>query len=491
MKKTEENVRVRLAPSPTGLLHVGTARIALVNWLFAKQHKGSFIIRIEDTDKERSKKEYEKNILEGLQWLGLNWDEGPDMENQYGPYRQSERTKYYKQYLIKLLEEGKAYYCFCTKEELEAERTAMLAEGIAPRYRGHCRNLTHGEAQQRLKSGRASVIRFKTPETKIAFHDIVRGTVEFDMALVGDMVIAKDTETPLYNFAVTIDDHEMAITHVIRGEDHIANTPKQIVIQHALGLATPHYAHLPLILAPNRSKLSKRDLETSVDDYRTQGYLPEAICNFIALMGWHPKDDRELFTLQELIQEFDLRRVQKAGAVFAVEKLDWLNAQYIKKLSIEELTKKILPHIPESWRAQKALLMNVVALEQERIKKLNELQTLAGFFFDLPKYDVALLAWPRGTALNAAKTTARLNAVATRLEKMTEQNFTKQKIEEEITSLAEQEGKGEILWPLRATLSGLPASPGPFEIMEVLGKAESLRRIQIAINAIQEKLTNE
>ena len=315
----EKQIRTRLAPSPTGPLHIGTARTGFFNWLFTRQNNGKFILRIEDTDIERSKPEFEKDIEENLKWLGLDWDEGS--------YRQSQRLDIYEKYLNQLLKEKKAYYCFCSKEQLEEDRQAMLAQGLSPKYSGRCRSISQEETDKKINRGEAAVIRFRVPETDLEFNDLIRGKVKFNTSLLGDIVIAKNLRAPLFNFAVVIDDHEMEITHVIRGEDHIPNTPKQIIIQRALGFEEPRYAHLPLILNPDKSKLSKRYLETSLNDYRERGYLPEAILNFIALIGWHPSDEKEIFSKEELINEFNLKKVQKAGAIFSVNKLDWLNSQ--------------------------------------------------------------------------------------------------------------------------------------------------------------------
>ena len=320
-----------MAPSPTGPLHIGTARTTLFNWLFARGRDGTFILRIEDTDKERSKKEYEEELVEGLKWLGIEWDEFA---------RQSERTDLYRKYLEKLLTSGDAYYCYCTKEELEGQRQAMLASGVPPKYSGHCRNLAKPPTGRKPE-----VIRFKVPEIKVEFKDMIRGKVAFDAALLGDQVIAKDLDTPLYNFAVVIDDNEMRITHVIRGEDHLSNTPKQILIFRALGFDEPIFAHIPLILNPDRSKMSKRFADTALTQYREAGYLPEAIVNFLALLGWHPKDDKEILSAEDLIAEFDLARVQKAGAIFNQEKLDWLNREHMKKMSDKELAAAARPFI--------------------------------------------------------------------------------------------------------------------------------------------------
>ncbi|MBI4993917.1 glutamate--tRNA ligase [Candidatus Wolfebacteria bacterium] len=479
--KLNNEVRVRFAPSPTGPLHIGGARTALFNWLFAKKlknHGGKFILRLEDTDIERSKKEFEKDILESLRWLGLDYDEGPDIGGNFGPYRQSEKTEIYKKYLEKLLAESKAYYCFCSKEELDKEREEMMAKDLAPKYSGKCRKYSIEEFQNKIKAGERGVIRFKTPEQEIEFEDLIRGNVKFNAGLMGDIVIAKSLTEPLYNFAVAVDDYDMKISHVIRGEDHLPNTPKQILIQEALGFHHPQYAHLPLILDKSKKKMSKRNLDTSLKDYRDNGYLKEAIVNFIALLGWHPQDDREVLSAEELIDEFDIKRVQKSGAVFDVEKLDWLNGQYIKNLNLEKLAELIKNFIPEKWRVDESILMGAVAAEKERIKKLSDFKELADFFFELSDYNKDLLIWKN---MNFDGIADNLNLLKSELEKINEKEFDKERLEAVIAPLTEKYGKGELLWPLRAALSGKKASPGPFEIMDILKKAETLRRIDTAL----------
>jgi nondiscriminating glutamyl-tRNA synthetase len=346
-------VRVRIAPSPTGPLHLGTARTALFNFLFARKYQGIFILRIEDTDVERSKPEFEKDIIENLKWLGIEWDEGPDVGGDFGPYRQSQRKEIYKKYLEKLLAEGKAYYCFCTKEELESERQYQLSIGQAPRYSGKCANLKKEEVEKYLKEGKPSVIRLKVPTKKIEVEDLVRGKIEFDSSLIGDFIIAKNFSYPLYNFACVVDDYEMRISHVIRGEDHLSNTPKQILIQEALGFPRPKYAHLPLILGPDRSKLSKRHGAVSISEYRKQGFLPEALVNFIAFLGWHPKTERYIYSLPALIKDFSLEKIQKGGAIFNIKRLEFLNGFYIRQKSIEKLTELCLPYLIESKLIEK------------------------------------------------------------------------------------------------------------------------------------------
>lgn len=477
----KSEIRVRIPPSPTGLLHFGTARMALFNWLFARKNNGKIVFRPEDTDKERSKPEFEQDIVQGLHWLGLDWDEGPDIGGPYAPYRQSERADIYKEYLKKLLSEGKAYYCFCSKEELEADKNAMISQGLAPKYSGKCRGLDVGESEKKIKNGEKAVIRLRVPESIVDFHDMIRGKISFDMSLVGDFVIAKDLKTPLYAIAGVIDDYEMKITHVIRGEDIISTTPRQIIIQKALGFNEVRYAHLPLILASDRSKLSKRHLETSLNDYKRQGYLPDAVINFIALLGWHPSDDKEVLTRQQLIEEFDLKRVQKGGAVFNVEKLDWLNAQHIKMFSDEKLIEALDDFIPSEWKNKKDLLGKIIEIEKERLKRLSDFKDSAGFFFNLPDYDNVMLVWKNSSGETAKANLQTLEEVVSAI---SGDKFNKTDLEKTLAPLAEKLGRGEVLWPLRVALSGKSASPGPFEIMGVLGKDESLRRIKVAIKKL-------
>ena len=298
--KKSDTVRVRIAPSPTGPLHIGTARTALFNYLFARKNQGNFILRIEDTDLERSDPKWEKDVVENLKWLGILWDEGPDIGGKYKPYRQSERKDIYEKYIKKLYDEGYLYWCFCTKEELEAQREDQMARGEAPRYMGRCRNLSLKEQEKFRQEGRKGILRFKVPEKIIKVNDLIRGKLEFNTSLLGDIAVAKDFSIPLYNFAVVIDDFEMKINYVIRGEDHISNIPKQVLFQEALGFPRPNYAHLPLILGPDRSKLSKRHGAVKVQDYKEDGYLPEALINFMALLGWNPGTKEEIFSLEEL-----------------------------------------------------------------------------------------------------------------------------------------------------------------------------------------------
>ncbi|HUS49163.1 MAG TPA: glutamate--tRNA ligase [Candidatus Paceibacterota bacterium] len=483
--------RVRLAPSPTGLFHLGNARTGLFNYLFARKAGGKFVLRIEDTDKERSKKEYENTILEGLKFLGIEWDEGPGTNGFLGPYRQSERLEIYEKYLRQLLEEEKAYYCFCSSEEIEAQKEEMIARGVPPKYSGKCRDLSKSTLETYLEEGKEVTIRIKMPNKVIKFEDIIRGEVEFDLSLIGDIVIAKSLKEPLYNFAVVIDDYLMKITHVIRGEDHISNTPKQIAIQEALGLPRPNYAHLPMILGPDRSKLSKRHGAMALTDYRKMGYLPEAIINFLVFLGWHPIGNEEILSLEELINKFDLERVQKGGAIFNIKRLDWFNAQYLKKMSSEELMDRVVDYIKNFSPAPEIIkeygidyIKKVIDIELPRMNKLSDLIDLSDFFFKKKiEYPIELLKWKDMTDTELTKS---LQDSLNILEKIKESEFNRINLQIKFYSFIDEDlnyegNKGKLLWPLRAALSGKKASPGPFEIAEVLGKEESIKRLKQAL----------
>ena len=491
-----KEIRVRMAPSPTGLLHVGNARTALFNYLFAKHEGGKLILRIEDTDLERSKPEFEKDILKNFEWLDIKWDEGP--------YRQSERTAIYAEYLGRLLKENKAYYCFCSEEELEAVRQDQLSRGLAPKYNGKCHNLAPEEIKECLSKGKPSIIRFRTRQEKISFTDLIRGKIEFDSSLIGDFAIAKDLNTPLYNFAVVVDDFEMKISHIIRGEDHIPNTPKQILIQEALGFPQPKYAHLPLILGPDKSKLSKRHAAVSVANYREEGYLPEALINFMAFLGWNPGTDQEIYSLGALAQEFSLDRVQKAGAIFNIKRLDYLNGFYIRQKPLDELTELCQPYLPARIatqsvaggpKAEKAFLKKIVGLHQERLKKHSEIKEFTDFFFqDKLDYDKELLRWKE---TDDERIAASLDKTEKLLSEISERNWAKENLEKVLMQEAEKIGppatlrspegvamragdRGLVLWPLRVALTGKKASAGPIEIAEILGKEKTLTRLQEA-----------
>ncbi len=466
-------VRVRFAPSPTGYFSLGNARTALFNWLFARHEGGKFLLRVEDTDKERSRKEYEESIVDGLQWLGLQWDEKIE--------RQSERLPLYKKYLERLIDENKAYFCFCTPEELESERQAQLSQGLQPKYSGKCRSIPKGVAEKRAKTEK-HVVRFRMPSHTVSFTDLIRGKVTFDLDLLGDVIIAKGLEEPLFNFANMVDDHDMKITHVIRGEDHISNTPKQVAMQEALGFETPIYAHLPLILGPDRKKLSKRYMDASLKDFKDQEYLPEAFLNFMVLLGWHPTVDKEVVSREEMVADFSFKKVQKGGAVFNPEKLEWLNSYYLRNLPSEVLLERTVDFVPVAWLRDKEKLVKVIGIEKERLRRLSDLKSLAGFFFELPEYPAPLLIWKGAPSAAIADNLSFVASVVKGIPN--HELWSKEAVEKYVMSVADQRGRGEVLWPLRVALSGKDASPGPVEILYILGKEESLSRIEKALEKL-------
>lgn len=447
----QKKVVVRFAPSPTGNLHIGSVRTALFNYLFARQNGGKMLLRIEDTDKERSTKEYTQNILEGLAWLGIKHD--GDIPHQ------SERGDIYHKHIHHLIETGAA---FVSKEEAVKE----------------------GE--------RSEVIRFKNPNKKIVFTDLIRGDIEVDTTDLGDFVIAKDIESPLYHLAVVIDDFEMGVTHIIRGDDGIANTPRQILIQEALGAPRPVYTHIPLILSPDRSKLSKRHGAMAVTEYKDLGYLPEAIVNFLALLGWNPGTEQEIFSTEELIKEFRLEKVQKGGAIFNTEKLDWFNKQYIMKLSGDVLAEKMFAALPEEIAAaswfKKDIFEKIIPIIQEKIMRFGEVAEVVNemqfFFKPWDVFSHMLIPPVKGerdtTPENTAKTQEKLNKVINILQEIPEGEFTSENIKAALWDYATAEGRGSVLWPMRYSLTGREKSPDPFTVASILGKNETILRLSTA-----------
>ena len=484
-------IRTRIAPSPTGWLHIGNARAALFNYLFAKKHGGVFVLRIEDTDTARSKKEYEEDIFKEFRWLGFHFDEGPEDDGPYGPYRDSERGESIRKALEKLLNEEKAFYCFHEKSELAASEGS--AEGKFEAHICSYRELSLADAEAKLEEGERGIIRFKNDSHEtISFKDLVRDEVSFEAHLLGDFSLARAIDEPLYNFAVTIDDAEMKISHVIRGEDHIANTPKQILIQRTLGYPEPQWAHLPLILGSDRSKLSKRHGATSVKEFREAGYLSEALVNFLALLGWNPGSDRELFSLEELAKEFDLDRVQKSGAIWNQKKLDWFNAEYIRQRDRASLAPLAQPFLEKKFPDQtlsESDTDGALFLEQPRLTKLADIGEESGLLFVEPEYDAVLLRWKD---MADEEVRASLTQAKELLESIPDEVFTgrtpledrRAAIEKHFFDALGEGSKGKILWPLRVALSGKKASPGPFEIIAVLGREKSLERIQRAIEKL-------
>lgn len=447
MPKNE--IITRFPPSPTGPFHVGNARTALFNYLFTKQNKGKLLFRLEDTDKERSKKEYEQDIIDGLKWLGINLD-------FTNIIRQSERKEIYKKYLQKMIDEGNAYL---SNEE----------------------NIDEG------KRKREKVIRFKNPNKKIKFDDLIRGKIEFDTTELKDFVIAKSLEEPVYHLAVVVDDFEMGVTHIIRGEDGISNTPRQILIQEAIGAPRPIYAHLPLVLAEDRSKLSKRKHGeiVSLAYYKKQGYLAEAMVNFLAFLGWNPGTEQEIFSMEELEKQFDLSKIQKSGAIFNIKKLNWINSQYIKKMALDELVEKCLPYISSQYSVgsnQTRKLEKILKIKQERMETLAEAGMGIEYFFEQPEYKKEMLLWKQEKSLE--KTKEHLEKILETIKGVDENDFMSHNIKEAVWPYAEERGRGNVLWPFRMALTGLEKSPEPFAVSEILGKEETLNRIQNAIKKI-------
>jgi nondiscriminating glutamyl-tRNA synthetase len=385
-----EKIRVRFAPSPTGFLHVGNARTALFNWLFARQKQGAFVLRIEDTDIERSAKEYENKLKEDLMWLGLDWDEGPDRGGPFGPYRQSQRLEIYQGFTQRLLDEGKAYYCFCSPEELERERKEALAGNGMVVYSGKCRKISHEEASERIRQGEPASVRLRTPDQgTLVFCDLVRGELKFDLKLIGDSIIVRSTGLPAYNFAVVIDDALMEITHIIRGEDHISNTPRQILLYEALSLDLPQFAHLSMVMGKDNTRLSKRHGATAVDQFQKDGILPAALFNYLALLGWAPPEDREILSKEEAKELFDLEKVSRSAAIFDYDKLHWINRQHAKRLSPRKKAEIAYPYLLEAELLPRRMtqahwdwLEKVVESFIERVDRFADLVPHLSLLFD-------------------------------------------------------------------------------------------------------------
>lgn len=485
----EQELRVRFAPSPTGPFHIGGARSALFNWLLAKKYGGKLVLRIEDTDLERSSKESEENIKESLKWLGITWDEGIDLGGLYGPYRQTERLGIYRQYTEQLLASGQAYYCYCTEEKLEAERQALLAKGETPRYMGHCRNLSEEDKARFIAEGRKPVVRFRVPENKqIIFKDLVRDTVTFESNGIGDFVIVKSDGIPVYNYAVVIDDALMHITHVIRAEEHLSNTPRQILLYEALGFVLPEFGHISLILGKDRTKMSKRHGATSVEQYRNLGYLPEAIVNFLALLGWAPSSEQEIFSAKELIEQFSMERVAKNPAVFDIDKLNWINANYIKKASPELLTELALPHLRAAGYVngelpadQYAWLVKVVAAVQEYISYAAQVVDHANIFFtdnvEFENEEAKEILFDGDIPKVMELFCAKMEAVET-IDAVNIQAVLKS-----ITKELKVGGK-KVYMPVRVALTGRMHGPELINIIPIIGKERTLMRIKATMAKI-------
>ena len=482
-----DKVRVRFAPSPTGPLHIGGARSVLFNYLFAKGQKGTLVLRIEDTDLERSSKESEENIKNSLRWLGLNWDEGVDVGGPYAPYKQTERLDVYEKYVAQLLEAGHAYKCYCAEEELEEQREQCKQKGELPRYLNRCRELTEKE-QSELAKDRKNVIRFRVPENEtIRIDDKVRGVVTFESEGIGDFVIVKSDGIPTYNFAVVIDDVTMDITHVIRGEEHLTNTPRQILIYKALGLSEPVFAHVSLILGKDRSKMSKRDGDTSVEQYIEKGYLPEALINFLALMGWAPEGEEEIFTTEQLIKKFSLDRVSKSPAVFDMEKLNHINGYYIRNSSIEVLTKMAIPYLQEAGYVAKEIdveyerwLQGVISIARNYISYMAEITNHVDVFFNDEfkiEEDMAI------EALKGEQVPDVLRILQAKVEKEELQPEKVKALLKEICTDLNIGGK-KVFMPVRVALTGKTKGPEIHDLIPLLGPGRIAKRISNSMSQI-------
>jgi len=476
------DIRVRMAPAPTGRLHIGTARTTLYNWLFARHHQGTFVLRIEDSDQQRSSQENMENILEALRWLGVDWDEGPEVGGPCGPYLQSQKLPRYQEVAKQLRDQGIAYPCFCTPEELDHRRKEMEKQGLPPRYDRRCRGLSQAERERMVSEGRPHAVRFAVPdEGKVGWNDLIRGEVEFENAQLDDFVLVKADGYPTYLLAVVVDDHDMRISHVLRGEDMLPTTPRQVHVYQAMSWALPEFAHIPIILGPDRSKMSKRHGATSVTEYRDEGYLPEAIVNFIALLGWSPGDNREVMTREEMIEAFSLEGIGKSGAVFDIEKLNWMNGLYLRQLSPEEYVARAKPFLEQAGllagKPSDTYIKQALLLEQERAKTLGELAEMVEFFFKAPDaYDEkGERKWFRreGAAKLLAAAHARLAAV---------ESFAAEQIEAAVRGLGDELGlgAGPAIHTIRLAVTGRTAGPGLFELLAVLGKEEALTRLRAA-----------
>lgn len=468
-------VRTRFAPSPTGFVHVGSLRTALYQYLLAKKNNGTFVLRIEDTDQEREVEGAVENLIKVLQWAGIEFDEGPIKGGPYGPYIQSERLDIYRQYAQQLLDAGHAYYCTCTKERLEQLRERQIAAKLPPAYDRHCRNLNI-----KPKPGEPYVIRMKVPlDGEITFNDMIHGNITFSYRNVDDQVLIKSDGFPTYHLGVVVDDHLMKITHVIRGEEWISSTPKHILLYEYFGWSVPYIAHLPLILNPDRSKLSKRQGDVAVEDYRTKGYLKEALINFVALLGWNPGDTREIFLMDDLIKEFSLERCGKSGAVFNIEKLRWMNEQHIRIKSDQELLSMLKPILAERnlGNYSDQYLLAIIALMKERVTFVRDFIDNCPYFYQDPTtFDQAAKAknW-------TSETGPRLKAFAERCSALS--TFDAHAIEQELRKEADvqQISAARIIHPLRLAVSGVSVGPSLFHILELLGKEIVIRRINYAI----------
>jgi glutamyl-tRNA synthetase len=481
-------IRVRFAPSPTGYLHIGGARTALFNWLYARRHGGTFLLRIEDTDAERSSWDMVAGIVDGLRWLGLDWDEGPDVGGPHAPYFQSQRIETYRAMAERLVAHGRAYYCYCSPDALQQKRQSAEAAGGGWVYDRTCCALGVDEIAAREAAGTPRAIRFKVPAGRTTFGDLVRGAIEFDNAHIEDFVIFRSDRQPTYHLSVVVDDIDMAITHVVRGDDHISNTPKQVLLYQAFEAPPPEFAHVPLILGPDRKRLSKRHGATSVMEYQRLGYLPEALVNFLSLLGWSPGDDRELLTRDELIAAFAFEGISGGNAVFNPEKLDWFNQQHLLRLPMDQLATRVEPFLREAgmWRLELAgderqWFLRVLELVKPRVKRLTQfVDELRLFLEPAVSFDEAAV----DKHLARSEIRDAITALARTLSEL--QPFTREALEASVRSLAEVHGvkAAALIHATRVAVTGRAVSPGLFEVLELLGRERATARVQDALGLL-------
>ena len=487
---SDKNLRVRYAPSPTGYPHIGNIRTALFNWLFARHSGGKFIVRIEDTDQSRKVEGALESILSSLEWLGLDWDEGPEKGGDYGPYFQSERLDLYQKYAQQLIDSGNAYKCYCSSERLAQMRDEMTKRKESMRsYDRHCRDLSSDEQARFESQGITPVVRFKVPlERQTTFHDLIKGDITFDNSELDDLVLLKSDGFPTYHLANIVDDHFMEISHIMRADEWLSSTPRHVLLYKAFDWEPPLFAHLPMILGPDKSKLSKRHGATAVTEFQEQGYLPEAMMNFMSLLGWSLDDKTELFTKEELVQHFTIERISKTAAVFSHDKLKWMNGVYIRELSDDELLVQLLFYfdrdLPNSVPRpfSREYILNMIPLIRERLTIFSEISDQFDFFFiDELTYDTNLLLGKKGTK------DSTLVHLCTVIQTLKEKAFDTPIIEETLRDLATELGvkAGELFTPIRIAVCGRTSAPPLFETMEVLGKERCLKRINEAIEKLE------
>lgn len=482
-------VRTRFAPSPTGFLHIGSLRTVLYNYLYARKHGGTLVLRVEDTDRERLVEGAIESLVKTFETMGLDYDEGPVLadgvlveKGAHGPYTQSSRLHIYKRYADQLVEQGSAYHCFCSKERLEAIRAQQQLTKMQTKYDRHCTAMSREEIDRRLGAGDSYVIRLRVPEGQTTFQDEIRGAITIDNGQIDDQVLVKTDGFPTYHLAVVVDDHLMGITHVIRGEEWISSVPKHVMLYQALGFPLPAFAHLPLILNPDKSKLSKRQGDVAVEDYLAKGYLPDALLNFVALLGFNPSGDREIYTREELIEAFDLAKVNKSGAVFDRTKLDWMNGHYIRSVDSSRLFELAAPFFDAASSAPDDQRRRILEVEKERLTTLKDLEERVGIYLELPEYTAQDLVWKSADAQDAKH---HLEALAPLIATMPDATMRDRELIEEAIKSYIKEGdfqNGNVLWPLRVALSGQRQSAGPFDLLWVLGKEEAVRRIDVAVH---------